>query len=194
MKHMVPAILLLLASAAFAQPVEYRIAPGGDNLIKLEVEKTGLFKGKKHVFEFTKLSGKLSYDAQTPANSKVDLTVDAATFIVKDDWVNDKDKKKVLDEARNNMLKVGQYPEMRFTSSKVTPQGGNKFQVDGTLTIRGIAKPITIDAMLDPEKIVISGKSVFKMTGYGMKPPSAGLGTIGTKDDMTATFKVAAAK
>lgn len=191
---MVPAIFLLLASAAFAQPVEYRIATGGDNVIKLEVEKTGLFKGKKHVFHFTKMSGKLSYDAQTPANSKVDFVVDAGTFEVKDDWVNDKDKKKVFDETRNNMLKAGQYPEMRFTSTKITPQGGNKYQVEGTLTIRGTGKPVTIDAMLDPDKVVISGKSVFKMTAYGMKPPSAALGAIGTKDDMVATFKVAAAK
>lgn len=191
---MVLAILTLIVTSALSQPAEYRIAPGGDNLIKLEVEKTGVFKGKKHVFEFPKMSGKLTYDAQTPVNSKVDLTIDANSLVVKDDWVNDKDKKKVLDEAQNNMLKVKQYPDMRFTSTKITASGGNKYQVDGTLTIRGVGKPITIDATFDADKVIIMGKSMFKMSGYGMKPPSAALGAIGTKDDMTATFKIAATR
>ncbi|MCS7024284.1 MAG: YceI family protein [Bryobacteraceae bacterium] len=192
---MVLAVLACLgAGAALAQPAEYRITTGGDNLIKLEVEKTGLFKGKKHIFHFSRMEGKLVYDAQAPASSKVDLTIDARAFEIRDDWVDEKDKEKVFREAYDKMLQANQHPQMRFVSTKVTPQGANRYLVEGALTIRGVSKPVTIDALLDPDKLVISGKSVFRMTSYGMKPPSAALGAIGTKDEMTATFKVTAVK
>lgn len=191
---MVPVILLLSITAAFAQPVDYTIAAGGQDKIGLEVEKTGFLRGKKHNFEFPNYSGKLTYDAQTPANSRVELKIDAASLVCKDTWVSPKDLKKIQDEALNTMLMVSKYPDMRFTSTKVTPQGNNRFQIEGVLTIRGNGKPVTIDATLDPASMRITGKSVFKMTAYGMKPPSAGLGTVGTKDDMTATFQVTATK
>ncbi len=187
-------ILLLSITAAFAQPVDYTISSGGQDKIMLEVEKTGFLKGKKHNFEFPNYSGKLSYDAQTPANSRVELKIDAASLVCKDTWVSPKDLKKIQDEALSKILMVSKYPDMRFTSTKVTAQGGNRFQIEGVLTIRGVGKPVTMDATLDPATMKINGKSVFKMTGYGIKPPSAGLGTVGTKDDMTATFAVTAKK
>ncbi len=187
-------ILLLSITSAFAQPVDYSISSGGQDKIMLEVEKTGFLKGKKHNFEFPNYSGKLTYDAQTPANSRVELKIDAASLVCKDTWVSPKDLKKIQDEALGNILMVSKYPDIRFTSTKVTAQGGNRFQVEGVLTIRGVGKPVTMEATLDPATMKINGKSVFKMTGYGIKPPSAGLGTVGTKDDMTATFAVTAKK
>lgn len=191
---MVLAILLLSFVAAFAQPVDYTISAGGQDKISLEVEKTGFMKGKKHNFEFPNYSGKLTYDAQTPANSRVELKIDAASMVCKDTWVSPKDLKKIQDEALNNLLIVSKYPDMRFTSTKVTAQGNNRFQIEGVLTIRGVGKPVTMETTLDPGTMKITGKSVFKMTAYGIKPPSAGLGTVGTKDEMTATFAVTAKK
>jgi polyisoprenoid-binding protein YceI len=191
---MIPVLLFLGATALLAEPVEYKIVSGGGNMITLEVEKTGLMKGKAHHFEFPNFQGRLTYDPQAPANSKVDLKIEATSMACHDTWVSPKDLQKIMDTALSDMLLVRQYPEMRFTSTKVTPQGGNHFQVDGVLTIRGIAKPITLSATLQPAGMVIDGKSVFKMTSYGMKPPSALLGAIGTKDDMTASFHVTASK
>lgn len=183
-------LLLLSLSAAYAQSVDYRIESGGDNRVALEAEKTGLMKGKKHLFEFAKFSGKLSYDAQNPANSRVELKIDAGSVTTKDSWLGPKDMKKVMDYTVNDVLLTKKYPEMRFQSTKVIPKGGNQFSVEGTLTIRGNAKPVVLDVTLDPSKMTIDGKGVFKLTGYGIKPPSAALGAIGTKDDVLATFHV----
>ncbi|MBL8173756.1 MAG: YceI family protein [Bryobacterales bacterium] len=187
-------LLLLSITAAAAQPLDYTISAGGQDKILLEVEKTGFLKGKKHSFEFPNYSGKLTYDAQTPGNSRVELKIDAASLVCKDTWVSPKDLKKIQDEALTKVLVVSKYPDMRFTSTKVTPQGGNKFQVEGVLTIRGTGKPVTMTVSLDPASMKMDGKSSFKMSAYGIKPPSAGLGTVGTKDDMTATFAVTARK
>jgi len=191
---MIPVLLFLAATALLAEPVEYKIVSGGGNMITLEVQKTGMMKGKAHHFEFPNFQGRLVYDSQAPANSKVELKIEATSMACHDTWVSPKDLQKIMDTALSDMLLVRQYPEMRFTSTKVTPQGGSHFQVDGVLTIRGIAKPITIAATLQPAGMAIEGRSVFKMTSYDMKPPSALLGAIGTKDDMTASFHVTASK
>jgi polyisoprenoid-binding protein YceI len=189
------ALLLLTASAAVqAEVVPYRIEPAGGKLITLEVEKTGLMRGKKHVIVFPKYGGKLLFDAAAPANSKVEVTIDSRSAEVRDTWLSEKDQKKVRDEALNNMLAASQYPEMRFASTKVTPAGGNRFEVEGTLTIRGIGKPVRLDVTFDPATLDISASSAFKMTSYSLKPPSAALGAIGTRDEMTATIIAKAAK
>ncbi|MBI3680111.1 MAG: YceI family protein [Acidobacteria bacterium] len=189
---MAPVLLLLAAGALLAQPAEYRIEPGGDNQIALDVEKTGLMKGKKHHFVFPRYQGKLVFDAGNPSNSRVELKIDSASVVCHDTWLSPKDLKKVIDYTLKDMLAVRQYPEMRFQSSKVTALGNNRFTVDGTLTIRGIGKPATLDVTLESGKLLFDGKSVVKLTNYGLKPPSAGLGTVGTKDEMTALFRVAA--
>ena len=39
---------------------------------------------------------------------------------------------------------VEKNPEITFKSSKVTPAGKDKYNVDGTLTLRGVSKPVTL--------------------------------------------------
>ena len=55
-------------------------------------------------------------------------------------------------EMRDNHLKSGdfllteEHPTITFRSTAVRPTGGNAFELDGDLTIRGITKPVTLDA------------------------------------------------
>lgn len=188
------ALLLLFVTTAFAEPVDYKIASGGGNKISLELDKTGLLKGKKHNFEFPHFDGKLTYDAQAPANSRVDLKIDAASVVCKDTWLSPKDLKKVQDYALTDMLAVKQFPDIKFTSTKITPKGGDQYAVEGSLSIRGNGKPVTLLVTLKADGPVIDGKGGVKLTSYGLKPPSAALGAIGTKDEMTAIFHVAGTK
>ena len=60
-------LVLLTASLAFAEVKEYTIAPAEENLLELDVDKTGLWKGKRHIFTFARYNGKLLYDPQNPA-------------------------------------------------------------------------------------------------------------------------------
>ncbi len=185
---------LLCTVAAHADVVQYRIQPASDKLITLEVEKTGLLRGKKHVIVFPKYAGTLAFDAAAPENSKVELSIDSRSVEVRDTWLSEKDQKKVREQTLTEMLSVSKYPEMRFASTKVTAAGANKFSVDGTLTIRGIGKPVRLEVTFDPATLDIKGNGAVKLTSYSLKPPSAGLGTVGTKDEMKAIFDVRAAK
>lgn len=55
-------------------------------------------------------------------------------------------------EMRDNHLKSGdfllteEHPTITFRSTAVRPTGGNAFELDGDLTIRGITKPVTLVA------------------------------------------------
>jgi polyisoprenoid-binding protein YceI len=55
-------------------------------------------------------------------------------------------------EMRDNHLKSGDFllaedhPTITFRSKAVRPTGGNTFELDGDLTIRGITKPVTLES------------------------------------------------
>jgi polyisoprenoid-binding protein YceI len=66
--------------------------------------------------------------------------------------------------------------------------------VDGTLEIHGIAKPVTVHTSVeqDPSGGVrtLVGHAVVRLRDYGLKPPSAVLGAIGTQNEMTVEFRL----
>ncbi len=49
--------VILIVSAAYLWAANYRLAPEKGIYLRLLVEKTGLLRGKKHVFEFSRYCG-----------------------------------------------------------------------------------------------------------------------------------------
>jgi len=60
------------------------------------------------------------------------------------------------------------------------------------LTIRGIAKPATVNVALQEfdEVLMFRGTARVLLTDYGLKPPTALLGAIGTKNEMEFSFSL----
>ena len=129
-------ILLLLATLAQAGTVDYDIAPSEGAELILEVGKTGLMSGKKHIFVFDRYRGSVIYDANNPAGSTVRLVIEAASARCLDDWVSDKDLKKIERHAIEKMLAAQEHPEINFESDKIQPTSDSAFRVEGKLTIR----------------------------------------------------------
>lgn len=184
-------VLLISTAAGLAETVPYTIA---GSRFALEVDKTGLMRGKTHLFLFERLGGQLYYDAARPEKSRVELVIDAASIACQDTWVSENDRKKIQVHAEKEMLSVEQYPEIRFVSSAITPNGDGRYEVQGNLKIRDIARPVTVQVEMKPQGsgITFQGRAEVKMTAYKLKPPSAALGLIGTKDEMRVTFEVVA--
>src|SRR5262245_47456246 len=90
---------------------------------------------------FTKYEGTLVYDTQDMSKSSVNVTIDAASI---DTRHPDRDK----DLRSPNFFEVEKFPKITFTSTKVTAAGANKAKVEGTLTIKGVSKPVTLDVDL----------------------------------------------
>ena len=86
---------------------------------------------------FSSVTGTVEYDAANPADSSVDVVIDANTI-------------KTLDENRDAHLKSAdflnteQYPTITFKSTGVAAAGDGELNVTGDLTIHGTTKPVTL--------------------------------------------------
>jgi polyisoprenoid-binding protein YceI len=185
------AAAVLLTTPLTAQPRSLRVAPAPNTRFALEVEKTGLQKGKKHLFLFERYSGVLAMDVQFPERSKMELEIESRSAVLKDDWVDAGDVKKIMDLTQMDMLDSAKYPRIRFVSTAVTAAPNGHFTVQGNLTIRNITNPVTV-AVVHKGNEVFEGTATVKLTDYKLKPPSALLGAIGTKNEMTVSFTLKA--
>jgi polyisoprenoid-binding protein YceI len=92
-------------------------------------------------------------------------------------------------------LDAAQYPEMIFRSQRVVPTGKQSFRIEGTLTLRGVTKPVTLLATynggyaghpMDPHaRIGFSARGHLKRSQFGMSYgiPAPGT-TMGVGDDV----------
>lgn len=188
--------IAFLALSSIGLAATYQVAPAPGTQFALTVEKTGLYRGKKHLFVFEKYDGKLVFDAQKPEQASIQLTIDSKSAVCKDEWVNAKDIKNIMEEMFGNMLAAKEFPTMTFSSTSIRPLGGNQFEAQGALTIRNKPKPVTVSVQLDaadPRKLRLRGSAKIHLKDYGLKPPSAVLGAIGTKEEMPFAFDIVAA-
>jgi polyisoprenoid-binding protein YceI len=186
-------LFVLAAGTVCAQPGRYELGPTHGSRFALTVEKTGLLSGKKHVFEFQRFSGRVLFDRAAPSRSQVELTIDAASAICKDTWVSDKDRSRILAFMLRDMLDVERHPRLTFKSSSIVMKGDRSFEVAGNLDVRGIDKPAKVSVIIDDGEGAlqsVNGEALVRLTEYGLKPPKAALGAIGTKDEMTVEFQL----
>jgi polyisoprenoid-binding protein YceI len=185
-------LIALMVHAASGQQHNYSIHPNDASQLELRVFKTGLYRGKAHTFLFPDYRGTLVYDVHTPEASHIELTLDAGSIKCLDTWLSTKELKTVQQYALNEMLAASRYPKLLFVSSDMRQIAESHFEVRGTLTIRGIAKPATVDVTLQEsdEVLMFRGSARVLLTDYGLKPPTALLGAIGTKNELEFSFSL----
>lgn len=86
---------------------------------------------------FTDFSGAVTFDPAQPDRSSVTLSIDAASV---DTAAPDRDQHLRSDD----FFAVEKFPTITFTSSRVMKQSDERYDVTGTLTIRGVAKEVTL--------------------------------------------------
>ncbi|MGB9330022.1 MAG: YceI family protein [Steroidobacteraceae bacterium] len=134
MKIVLPtAILTLVAGAAFAVPVTYQVDPG-HTYPSFEADHFGglsVWRGK-----FDKTSGTIVVDKEQGTGT-VDLTVDTSSI----DFGNPK----LNEHARSaEMFDVAKYPTATYTGKISAFKDGMPTQVEGTFTLHGVTKPLTL--------------------------------------------------
>jgi polyisoprenoid-binding protein YceI len=88
--------------------------------------------------EFSGVSGTVVFDAENPANSKVEAAIDATTI-----QTRDSQRDQHLKSA--DFLDVEKFPRITFVSKKVAPAGEGEWKVTGDLTIHGVTKEVVLD-------------------------------------------------
>ena len=87
--------------------------------------------------EFTKVSGTIKFDPENPANSALDVAIDAASINTRDG-----DRDTHLKSA--DFLDIEKFPNLTFRSKQIQQQeGGGK--ITGDLTVRGVTREVTLD-------------------------------------------------
>lgn len=147
MRFLPAATLGLLAAPLLAQtalpgaPDPSRVASG---TYKVEPAHTQVLFTVNHLGfteytgQFRQPSGTLVIDRAKPANDKLDVSFDIAKVST---------TVPALDEhlQKPEFFNTAQFPTGRFVSSKVT-LNGNMATIDGDLTMRGVTKPVVLQA------------------------------------------------
>lgn len=86
---------------------------------------------------FTDFDGTLQFDEAHPEQSSLAFTIDAKSI---DTGTSDRDAHLRSDD----FFAVEKFPAITFASSRVTKKSGERFDVEGTLTIRDTARRIRV--------------------------------------------------
>lgn len=174
----------------------YEIRPSPEGRFTLEVYKTGLWKGRKHLFLFRDYRGTIHFDPASPQNSTVQLTIDGASAVCQDTWVSPGDLKTIQSKAFE-MMNLAGHPQLVFSSQRIVPGDGGWYVIQGSLEIGGNPQPVTVNVKLarqQPDALLFSGNAEVRLKDYGLKPPGAALGLIGTRSEMNVEFALRATK
>lgn len=126
-------LFLSLITAAQAAPENYTLDP----------EHTYVLWHINHLGFSTQVgkwyaAGRLVLDKDKPQNDKVNATIQMATLSTGNSEL-DKHLKEAL------FFDVTKFPTATFVSTKVTTTGKNTAKVQGTLTLHGVSKPVTLN-------------------------------------------------
>lgn len=97
----------------------------------------------KHLFsqvtgDFTQYEGTFNFDPKK--NTAGDLN-----FTVKTESINTKNAKRDDHLKGADFFDVSKFPTATFVSTKVTPKGGKKFNIEGNMTMHGVTKPLKFE-------------------------------------------------
>ncbi|MEX2567825.1 MAG: YceI family protein [Cyclobacteriaceae bacterium] len=91
-----------------------------------------------------------------------------------------------MDNNAYKALDADKNPSITFTLKEASKQG-NRWMASGNLEMAGTTKAVRfkIQTAMEGSKVKISGKTNFKLTDFGVEPPTAVFGTIKTGDEVS---------
>ena len=101
-----------------------------------------------------------------------------------------------MNEHMRKALKAKEFPTVVFRATSYDLARTSEsvgVTLNGTLTLGGVEKPITVNAQAKPGAdgtLVVSGTREVRMTEFGLKPPTLMLGTMKVDEKITVGFEV----
>ena len=176
-------VLATACHLAAAQAVDVDAAHSS---ITVKVEKSGLFSAfaHNHTIHAPIASGHLDTEKHTAT-----LTFNAKDMKVIDEGVKDSERADIEQTMKSDkVLDVDHYPEISFTSTRVTSTGTDHWLVNGMLTLHGETHGVTLKV----EKVdgKYTGSVAIKQKDYGIIPVSVAGGTIKVRDEVSIEFAI----
>ncbi len=147
-------IAMLATSTAFA--TDYTQAAGSS------LTFAGNYQGEVFTGRFPGFATRLSFDPKQLATAKLDVTIPLSTATT--------DNADYDGEIRGaSFFNSRKFAQARYTASRFRSLGGNKYAADGTLSLRGVSKPVTLMFTWTPgAKPVLAGKATVKRLEFGV--------------------------
>ena len=123
---------------------------------------------------FSRFDAKLTFDPNNIPASRLSTTIDAASFEM------DAAPTACVDIVKGpQMLDTGKFPQIVFNSERVRMTGAKSMEISGTLTLRGVTRPVVLTATynggypgmpnMDPHaRVGFSAHGSFKRSDFGM--------------------------
>ncbi len=130
----------LASSVTLAAPVDYKIDPTHT----ATVFSWNHFGFSTPSANFSDIQGVIKVDNAKPANSSVNVTIPLSSVNINVPALD----KEFQEEAWFNAAK---YPNITFKSTKVETKDKKHFKITGDLTVKGVTKPVVLDAVLNKQ-------------------------------------------
>jgi polyisoprenoid-binding protein YceI len=130
----------IASSVTLAAPVDYKIDPTHT----ATVFSWNHFGFSTPSANFTDIQGVIKVDNAKPANSSVEVTIPISSVNTNVAALD----KEFQEEAWFNAAK---YPNITFKSTKVETKDKKHFKITGDLTVKGVTKPVVLDAVLNKQ-------------------------------------------
>ncbi len=143
---------------------------------------------------FNEFEGTGYFDAEDPAGSTLELTIQAAS-------IDTRNPDRDAHLRGNDFFAMDQYPEITFISTSVEQVDAENFRVTGDLTIKDVTRPVTVDleftgAAVDlygNQRIGIEGATVVNRKDWGISWNAAlEAGGMLVSEKVTLEFEISA--
>ena len=150
------AIALLLSLALPAAAADYVQASGSS------LAFAGKYQGDVFTGRFPGFSTRLRFDPAQLANASLDVTIPLATSTT-----GNADYDENLRGA--DFFDAAKFPQAHYTATHFRSLGGNQYAADGTLSLHGASKPVTLTFTWTPgAQPVLTGKATVKRLDFGI--------------------------
>lgn len=144
----------------------------GHTSVTFRVSHIGL---SRYTARFSKVDGQLQFDPANPAAQSVTATIAAGSL--ETDYPDPKLDFDAL--VQKEFLDAANHPQITFRSTKVEPTGPRTARVTGDLTLKGVTRPVVLEATwnggykpgaMDPSgaRIGFSARGAFKRSDFGV--------------------------
>jgi len=140
MKHIAAIILFCFLSSILSQAQEVYHPIDAGSKVGFVIKNFRL----KTEGSFTGLKGRIYFSPANPAGSDITVSVDAASINTGNN-LRDKDLKE------EKYFDLAHHPLLKFKSSRIKALGGDRFNVAGNLSIKGITRPLQFDFTAKPK-------------------------------------------
>lgn len=145
--------VLLAAPVAAADYVQ---APGSSLVF------AGSYQGEVFTGRFPDFSTRLTFDPAQLAGSRLDVTIPLASATTANADYDTQLRGPAFFDA-------GTFTRARYSATRFRALGGNRYAADGTLSLRGLSRPVTLTFTWTPgARPVLDGKASVKRLDFGV--------------------------